>query len=97
MRYVVARSCTWPNREPTQPDVHEYDEKVLHVEGNYNLCIDRGDEVVAIREERDWSEVVSGTTIVMRVIIPSSPVKNEYPCPRCGKRNHATRNGPSID
>jgi len=69
----------------------------LMEEGNYDLCIDRGDDVVAIKEQRNWSEVVPGTTIVMRVILTSRRVEMAYPCPRCGQLNSAARHGPSVD
>ncbi len=67
--------------------------------GNYDLCIDKKDAVVAIEGQEDWedSEIRPGTTIVMRVIFWLQQVRGQYRCHRCNTLNTAAKDGPSID
>ena len=56
-------------------------------EGQYDLCIDQGTQVIELTSETDeWSMIEAGTKVVMRVIIdknlysPSAAIK----CDACG-------------
>jgi len=66
-------------------------------EGNYDLCIDKTEEVAVIKGQPHWSQVQPGTTIIMRAVVTTQTFTDQYTCPRCGAMNIATKNGPFVD
>jgi len=69
-------------------------------ERKYDLCIDRGNQVIQVADQYNgWSEVHPGTKIVMRILLlqeQEGQVK-QFRCPRCKAWNIAGSTETSMD
>ncbi|KAJ3506367.1 hypothetical protein NLJ89_g6905 [Agrocybe chaxingu] len=58
--------------------------------GMYDLCVDKGTEVVPINGQQDWSKIPPGTKVVMSVILWNKPddssTLSTIDCPGCEGR-----------
>ncbi|KIM38911.1 hypothetical protein M413DRAFT_12525 [Hebeloma cylindrosporum] len=65
-------------------------------EGRYDLCIERGNRIIPIAGEEDWTAIEPGMQLTMRAIISKyryDPRRHE--CPRCKTWNFS-RGGASV-
>jgi len=62
-------------------------------QGQYDLCIDQGTQVIELTSENEWSMIEAGTKVVMRVIIDKNVfwASEAITCDACECSNYSVQ------